>query len=264
MRFQTVSILTAASLASALTPQGFVPGSQSQLFVQYGNQAALNGAVALRDSTQVQPTLATSQRLQGTYAVLMVDLDIPTDTPGQTNTLLHWLQTGLTSSTQATTFNTTGGTSNGGQVFLLQNRGNAAPLAEYIGPNPPAREPLSHRYTFILVDHSTITQQGLNALSAAAQTRIGFNALDVLTQAGLASRVVAGNFFNVTNPGPVGADNGSGQANPTDGSQQPSDSNTFTQPAASGNVQAAGIVTVPRVGVASLCVGLVSALLWAL
>jgi hypothetical protein len=49
MRFQTVSILTAASLASALTPQGFTPGSQNQLFVQYGNQAALNGQVIPRD-----------------------------------------------------------------------------------------------------------------------------------------------------------------------------------------------------------------------
>jgi len=200
----------------------------------------------------------------------MVDLDIPTDTAGQTNTLLHWLQTGLTSSAQATAFNTTGGTTqSNGQVFLLQNRQNAAPLASYIGPNPPARNPLSHRYTFILVDHSSISTQGLNALTTAAQTRIGFNTQDILTQAGLASRVVAGNFYNVTNPGPAGADNGNGgvgggvQGTPTDGNLQATGTNTFIQPDASGNVQAAGVVTVPRVGIASLCVGLVSALIWA-
>ncbi|CAI4210361.1 unnamed protein product [Parascedosporium putredinis] len=239
MRFQIISVLTAASLVAALTPQGFQPGSQNQLFVQYGNQAALNGAVVLRDSTQVQPTLATTQRLQGTYAVLMIDLDIPTDTPGQTNTLLHWLQTGLTSSAQATSFNTTGGTATTGQVFLLQNRQATAPLAE-----------------------------------------VGFNAQSILTQAGLASRVVAGNFFNVTNPGPVGSGGGNnnnnnnnnngggtndGQANPTDGTQvNPTGSNTFTQPAASGDVQAAGLLSVPRVGAASLCIAVASVLLWAL
>ena len=149
---------------------------------------------------QTQPTLSTSTKLQGEYAVVMIDLDIPTNTPPKTNTLLHWLQTGLTSAETATTLNTTRGAS---RVFLLQNRGNAAALASYIGPNPPARVPLSHRYTEILVNHTGLSTQGVSALQLAAGTRQGFDAMQVLTAAGLADRVVAGNFFNVTNAGPV-------------------------------------------------------------
>ncbi|SPN97219.1 uncharacterized protein DNG_00733 [Cephalotrichum gorgonifer] len=199
MRFQAVSVVAAASLASAITPAGFQPASQNTLVVQYGNQVVTSGQVLARNATQVQPTIGTTQRLPGTYAVVMVDLDIPTDAPPRTNTLLHWLQTGLTSSQQPTRSGT-----NGTGLFLLQNTQQAAPLSEYIGPNPPARAPLSHRYTFILVDHSNITAQGLQALTAATQERIGFNAQSVLSAAGLGPQtVLAGNFFNVTNPGPL-------------------------------------------------------------
>jgi len=49
-----------------------------------------------------------------------------------------------------------------------------------------------------------VTAQGIQALRAAASgNRVGFNASAVLTEAGLFDRVVAGDFFNVTNPGPV-------------------------------------------------------------
>lgn len=160
-------------------------------------------------ATQVQPTIGTTEQLTGTYAVVMVDLDIPaglpndnaqngttpqngTDSQNQPNTLLHWLQTGLTSSSEAMDIN-------GTQVFLLQNADQAEPLSEYIGPNPPALEPLSHRYTFVLVDHSDIQPEGLDALSASTQERRGFDAESVLAEAGLQENVVAGNFFNVTN-----------------------------------------------------------------
>jgi len=133
------------------------------------------------------------------FAVLMIDLDIPTNNPPATNTLLHWMQTGLTLQTQATRV----GAQN---VFLLENRGNAtAAAAPYIAPNPPARIPLSHRYTFLLVDTSGLQAQASSTLTSAAATRQGFNALQVLTQAGLGQRVIAGNFLNVTNAGPVNA-----------------------------------------------------------
>ncbi|KAK3373714.1 hypothetical protein B0T24DRAFT_624259 [Lasiosphaeria ovina] len=133
----------------------------------------------------------------------MIDLDIPTNTPPATNTLAHWIQTGLTPATAATTLNTTRGTI---QAFLLENKGNTAAIAPYFGPSPPARIPLSHRYTQILVDTSSITAQGLQTLSTAVNaSRVGFNAGTVLAQASLAGKVVAGNFYNVTNPGPVQA-----------------------------------------------------------
>jgi hypothetical protein len=43
MRYQSLTVLAAATAVQALTPPGFLPASQTQLFVQYGNQAALNG-----------------------------------------------------------------------------------------------------------------------------------------------------------------------------------------------------------------------------
>lgn len=151
--------------------------------------------------SQKQPQLATTARLAGTsYAVMMIDLDIPTNSPPTTSTLLHWMQTDLQQSNTAITMNTTAGTTN---VFALQMPGAVAAAASYIGPAPPARTPLSHRYTQVLVDTSSASQQSLSILAQAAQNRQGFNAEQVLTQAGLQDKVVAGNFFVVTNPGPA-------------------------------------------------------------
>lgn len=146
---------------------------------------------------QVQPVIASTQRLNGTtYAVLMIDMDIPTSTPPQTSTLLHWMQTGLTPAPTTTTLNTTRGALS---VFLLQNSSNTSPFASYIGPNPPANTvPLSHRYVQILVDTTNAPQTTLDSLRTAAQTRQGFNADSTLRAVGLSTRVVAGNFFNVS------------------------------------------------------------------
>lgn len=152
--------------------------------------------------TASEPKLATTQRLNGTsYAVLMIDLDIPTNSPPQTNTLLHWMQTDLTPATAATALNSSAGNAN---VFALQT-GQTAAFATYLQPNPPARVPLSHRYTQILVDTTGVQQTALDSLKSAAQTRQGFKAQEVLAAAGLQNKVVAGNFYNVTNAGPAAA-----------------------------------------------------------
>lgn len=147
------------------------------------------------------PMIATTQRLNGTsYAVLMIDIDIPTNTPPATSTLLHWMQTGLTPATTATNLNTSMGVM---PVFLLQNTTNTAPFAPYLGPSPPARVPLSHMYVQILVDTTSAQQTALTALRTAAGNRSAFSAMSTLTAAGLQTKVVAGNFYNVTNPGPA-------------------------------------------------------------
>lgn len=130
----------------------------------------------------------------------MIDLDIPTDTPPQTNTLLHWAQTGLTPATTATRLNTTNGQLS---VFLLENSTNTSPILGYFGPNPPARIPLSHRYCQILVDTSDADDEDIAVIRTAAATIRGFNAQTVLDAADLEDEVVAGNWYNVTNPGPV-------------------------------------------------------------
>lgn len=45
MRSRIVTIIAAASVASAVTPEGFEPASDTELFVQYGNQVVTPGAV---------------------------------------------------------------------------------------------------------------------------------------------------------------------------------------------------------------------------
>ncbi|KAK4042918.1 CEN-like protein 1 [Parachaetomium inaequale] len=215
-----LAALVAAATVLARTPAGFTPSSETDLVVEYNGFAPLNGVVVSRSVTTSQPRIGTRARLNGTsYAVMMIDLDIPTNNPPETNTLLHWMQTGLTPATAPTTLNTTAGTIS---AFLLEPRSSssnsttgaaaaAAAVAEairpYSGPNPPARVPLSHRYTQILVDTSGLTAQGVEALRGAAATIRGFDAGTALAAAGLEGRVVAGNSYNVTNAGPALAPN---------------------------------------------------------
>lgn len=187
-----------------------------------------------------QPQIGTTQRLAGnSFTVIMVDLDIPTNNTGQTTTLLHWMQTGLALSPQASRVGRVGGTndasgntdpstdntgvSNAIQVaFLLRNTTGQVPAAAYISPNPPARLPLSHTYAQFLVDTSGLSAQStaMQTLANAAKTRQGFNLQQVLQQAGLSNKLVAANFFNVTNPGPVQAVNGNGNGNGNSQQQQ--------------------------------------------
>ncbi|KAK3945015.1 PEBP-like protein [Diplogelasinospora grovesii] len=212
-------VLAAASLCFAKTPNGFQPASTTDLIVEYGNIAALNGAVVAKATTANQPTIGTTQKLTGSsYAVVMIDLDIPTNSPPATTTLLHWMQTGLTPATTATKLNTTMGNMN---VFLLENKQNTSAFAAYISPAPPARIPLSHRYTQILVDTSDITTQETAMLQTVAKNRTAFQAETVLSMVNLQNKVVAGNSFNVTNPGPAqnaATGTGAGSSNTTTGS----------------------------------------------
>ncbi|KAI1342034.1 PEBP-like protein [Xylariaceae sp. FL0016] len=178
--------------------------------------------------TQSAPTIGTQSQMDGTsFAVLMIDLDIPTDNPPETNTLLHWMQTGLTQSTSATSLNTTMGAMS---AFMLQTSSEAA-FASYFGPSPPAKIPLSHRYTQILVDTSDASDDALSTLKTAAEQRMGFDANTVLTKAGLADKVIAGNFFNVTNAGPVSNSTlSSGSSGSSDSSGSSGSNSSVTTP----------------------------------
>lgn len=91
----------------------------------------------------------------------------------------------------------------GAEVYLLQNAEQTEALSGYTGPNPPAVEPLSHRYTLLLVDLSDIEPEGLEVLAESTGEWVGFEAKAVLDKAGIGEGVIAGTFFNVTNPGPV-------------------------------------------------------------
>ncbi|KAL9942268.1 hypothetical protein ACHAQF_004905 [Verticillium nonalfalfae] len=210
--------LAAASLVSAATPPGFQPAGQGALIISYGGIAAMNGVNLPKESTAKVPLIATEQPLQGTYAIMMIDMDIPTNAPPQTSTLLHWAQTGFTSSPTPMVLNSTAGPKT---VYVMQNLAQQPPLAEYIGPNPPARAPLAHRYAFVAVDHTQITQQGLSALSQATSERLGFDAVQALTAAGLQMNAVAGDYFIVRNTGPIRDGSGNGTVGGGQQQQQP-------------------------------------------
>lgn len=128
----------------------------------------------------------------------MIDLDIPSTT--NPHTFLHWMQTDLTPATASSTMTTVNGTLTG---FTLTNAKNTTAIVAYTQPGPPAQNPLSHRYTEILVDTSSLSAAGLTALKTAAATRVGFDINTTLKAAGLSNNVVAGNSFNVSNPGPA-------------------------------------------------------------
>jgi len=209
----------------------------------------------VQKEVQSQPQLGLQQRPQGNgnqFAIIMVDLDIPTNNQRQTSTLLHWMQTGLTLS------NTASRLGNSNNVFKLNIPNNVAAAAAYIGPNPPARAPLSHRYAQILVDTSGEQAQSTNTLNNAAKTRMGFNVQQVLQQAGLSGRVVAGNFFNVTNPGPVSRVGTNGDSvSPDAAKANSSASMTMTMPMPTTSfVPAAGHMVSPQT---TLVAGLVAA-----
>ncbi|KAK0720492.1 phosphatidylethanolamine-binding protein [Lasiosphaeris hirsuta] len=260
-------LLAVATLALARTPAGFQPASNVDLIVEYNGVTPLNGVVVPRNTTISRPRIGTLVRLTGTsYAVLMIDLDIPTNTPPATNTLLHWMQTGLTPATTATRINTASGTLN---VFLLENSTNTAPIQAYFGPNPPARTPLSHRYTQILVETSDVDPEDITVLRTAAATIVGFNASAVLTTADLEGKVVAGNSFNVTNPGPVNdtaAGGGGGTASTTSGSPTSSPtgggfttgtgSGANATPSSAGAIQGSGGLLFGAVAAGAIFLGL--------
>lgn len=140
--------------------------------------------------------------------VIMVDLDIPSNsTP---HTFLHWVQTDLTPSTAASAV--TSGNGSTTQAFTLTNSKSTAALVAYTQPNPPAQNPLSHRYTQVLVDTSAMSAAALDTIKTAAQSKVGFDVATVLQNAGLTASVVAGNSFNVTNSGTATTSNGNAAA----------------------------------------------------
>ncbi|KAK0754821.1 phosphatidylethanolamine-binding protein [Schizothecium vesticola] len=209
------ALLATATLSLARTPPGFLPATTADLIVEYNGVIPLNGIEVPRNTTIPQPRLGTLTRLPGTsYAVFMIDLDIPTATPPQTSTLLHWLQTGLRPATTATRIRSPA-TGEELSVFLLENgTAPAAPLVPYFGPNPPARVPLAHRYVHLLVDTSGAEAEDLEVLRERARTGRGFDVGRVLEEADLddAGEVVAGSWLVVRNPGPVANATASGTA----------------------------------------------------
>ncbi|PBP21099.1 hypothetical protein BUE80_DR008044 [Diplocarpon rosae] len=82
------------------------------------------------------------------------------------------------------------------EVYVLRSAANATAIAPYFGPSPPNKAPNTHRYTQLLLD-TTNNPAGLESLTKAGAMRTSFNAVNVVSLAGV--KVVAGNSFDVTN-----------------------------------------------------------------
>lgn len=146
--------------------------------------------VLTQKDTANAPILGTSQKMFGTYAVMMVDPDIPPATAGgSTSELLHWMQAGLVSSNTSTTIG-------GVTTFELINPMNVTAFATYIQPSPPNKAPNTHRYTQLLLN-TTGNTSSLTTLARFAMTRTNFSASNVINSAGV--KIIAGNSFDVTN-----------------------------------------------------------------
>ncbi|CZR60256.1 uncharacterized protein PAC_10152 [Phialocephala subalpina] len=193
MLSSTFIAVALAGAAIAFTPSGFQPASTQNMTVAFGNTLAINGKEMQKADTATAPTLGTSQRLFGTYTVMMVDPDIPPATAGgATSELLHWMQSGLVSANTSTTIG-------GVATFELINPGNTSAIASYIQPSPPNKAPNTHRYTQLLLNTTAMGSNttALNTLMTAGKTRTNFSAVNVVKAAGVA--IIAGNSFDVTN-----------------------------------------------------------------
>ncbi|KAJ4404678.1 hypothetical protein N0V82_010455 [Gnomoniopsis sp. IMI 355080] len=194
-----ISVVGGAALVAGVDLAGFQLAIDPTLLVVYGSVTGMGGAVVDKNATAQQPLLAVPSAVSASsLAIMMVDLDIPSST--QPTTFLHWIQTDLAASTTPETIMTAQGNVQGFGVNLAKN---TAAIVPYTQPNPPAQNPLSHRYTQLLIDTSQMTSAGLTALQTAAQNRVNFNINTTLQEAGLSQSVIAWNFFNVTNPGPA-------------------------------------------------------------
>ncbi|KAH8682870.1 phosphatidylethanolamine-binding protein [Tricladium varicosporioides] len=215
-----------AGVANAVTPSGFQPSSTSDLVVAFGNTLATNGKNLPRDSTLTAPTIGTTEKLFGTYAVIMVDPDIPPQVAGgPTGQLLHWMQTGLESANSSTTLA-------GETVFELTNPTKVAAVAAYAAPNPPNRSPTTHRYTQLLVN-TTGNSTVLSTLQQAGATRQNFSAANVVARAGV--KVLFGNSFDVTNA------NASAATGTASGTARATTTASRTSSAGSGSASGTGV-----------------------
>jgi len=187
----SVLAVALAGAAMAVTPPGFEPSSNKDLAVAFDGKLALNGAVVSKAECASAPTVGTAEKMEGKYTIMMVDSDIPpAQVGGPTSELLHWMQTDLQSADTATNIG-------GMQVFELVNAGNTTAFASYLSPNPPNKAPLSHRYTQMLLNTTTLQTSGnMSILQMFASSRQMFDAAKVVKMAGL--EVLAANSFNVT------------------------------------------------------------------
>ncbi|KAG9231303.1 phosphatidylethanolamine-binding protein [Amylocarpus encephaloides] len=224
--------LALAGTSFAATPKAFEPASNGDLMVAFGSKLATNGVNIPRAQTAQAPTIGTSQRLFGTYAVIMTDPDIPgAPTDSKTGQFLHWIQPDLESAASSTTVA-------GETMFELKSTTNATAFATYVQPSPPNRALTTHRYIELLVN-TTGNSATAMTLMRAGMSRQNFSALNVVNQAGV--QVLFANYFNVTNEAALaGGSNVTGETATGTGTGRGGASATGTEGGDSGSASGTG------------------------
>ncbi|OAL49170.1 PEBP-like protein [Pyrenochaeta sp. DS3sAY3a] len=138
MKFSTAvsSLLLAVPAFAQSTPSGFAPSVNATLDVYYGTQYISPGLVVKKSITQKAPVIGvTGATLTGKYLLAMIDID--GSSGGKTTTVLHALLQDYTPTTTV---------QNGTAVLTTKATGPSS----YFGPAPPAGQPPTHRYVFLL------------------------------------------------------------------------------------------------------------------
>ncbi|KAL6708676.1 hypothetical protein ACN47E_002372 [Coniothyrium glycines] len=180
MRFVTILLVAAQALAQS-TPSGFSPGTNATLDVYYGTQYISPGLIVKKSSTQRAPVIGlTGTTLTGSHLLAMIDIDGSQN--GKTTTVLHAL---------LQDYKPSGTTLNGTSVLTTRASGPSS----YFGPAPPAGQPPTHRYVFLL--HEQPENFAIpSAHKQAVSSRFGIDWAKFIVDAGL-KEPIAGNYLQV-------------------------------------------------------------------
>ncbi|KAF2839979.1 PEBP-like protein [Patellaria atrata CBS 101060] len=191
MRLSSLLALAFASVGLAETPPGFVHQVPGRLDVIYGtNVVDPPGERFTKQQTATMPTYGTSDvPLNGTYLIMMIDIDLPANfgglPAGQRGIVLHGLFRDVK-------YN--GRQSSTGSYILAPGTGTQP--SSYFGPSPPAENPPHpHNYIELLFD-----QPANFAVPASEQqvvnARLPFNYTRFVAAAALQPPIRA-NYFTV-------------------------------------------------------------------
>jgi len=187
-----LSLLPLICVIYAQTPPGFSPSSTNHLDVLYSNSLMGTNTSLTTNSTVAAltsaPEIGLSYPINTTLLLIIIDPD--TIISNRSTTILHFLQTNLTSSTS--------NCSASNSSIFVPLRTDTSPLSSYLAPAPQAElPPRAHRYIQLLYEQP-------NNFSIPAEfedvlkRRNGFSLDSFASLTGL-GEVVAANWFAITN-----------------------------------------------------------------
>ncbi|KAL4877749.1 phosphatidylethanolamine-binding protein [Aspergillus karnatakaensis] len=151
-------------------------GTYPTLALRIGTQDITPGAkIAKNDTTQTPTLSAPADLLEGTYAVISLDIDAPFRSWNVLSPIVHWIQTDLTSNSKD-----------------LGLESSGVPVVPWLpaGP-PPGAAP--HRYLFLLYRQGELMEKQEGASLTRLQ-RMRFDVDGMVGRLGL-GEIVAVNYF---------------------------------------------------------------------